>query len=53
VPRRHRDTGPLTAALDSPLVLCAARTFTDADLIASDVVYPHGRDVAGWIQARA
>jgi hypothetical protein len=29
--------------LDSPLALCDARTFTDADLIASDLVYPHVR----------
>ena len=28
---------------DSPLALCDARTFTDADLIASDLVYPHVR----------
>jgi hypothetical protein len=29
--------------LDSPLALCDARTFTDADLIASDLIYPHVR----------
>jgi hypothetical protein len=29
--------------LDSPLALCDARTFTDADLIASDLVYQHVR----------
>jgi hypothetical protein len=29
--------------LDSPLALCDARTFTEADLIASDLVYPHVR----------
>ena len=29
--------------LDSPLALCDARTFTDDDLIASDLVYPHVR----------
>jgi hypothetical protein len=29
--------------LDSPLALCDARSFTDADLIASDLVYPHVR----------
>jgi hypothetical protein len=29
--------------LDSPLALCDARTFTDADLIASDLVYSHVR----------
>jgi hypothetical protein len=29
--------------LDSPLALCDARTFTDDDLIASDLVYPHLR----------
>lgn len=29
--------------LDSPLALCDARTFSDADLIASDLVYPHVR----------
>ena len=29
--------------LDSPLALCDARTFTDADLIPSDLVYPHVR----------
>jgi len=29
--------------LDSPLALCDARTFTDADLIASDLVYLHVR----------
>jgi hypothetical protein len=28
---------------DSPLALCDARSFTDADLIASDLVYPHLR----------
>jgi hypothetical protein len=26
--------------LDSPLALCDARTFTDADLITSDLIYP-------------
>jgi hypothetical protein len=29
--------------LESPLALCDARSFTDADLIASDLVYPHVR----------
>lgn len=29
--------------LDSPLALCDARTFTNDDLIASDLVYPHVR----------
>jgi hypothetical protein len=29
--------------LDSPLALCDARSFTDADLIASDLVYQHVR----------
>ena len=29
--------------LDSPLALCDARTFTDDDLIASDLIYPHVR----------
>jgi hypothetical protein len=29
--------------LDSPLALCDARSFTDADLIPSDLVYPHVR----------
>ena len=29
--------------LDSPLALCDAQTFTDADLIASDLVYSHVR----------
>jgi hypothetical protein len=29
--------------LDSPLALCDARSFTDDDLIASDLVYPHVR----------
>lgn len=29
--------------LDSPLALCDARSFSDADLIASDLVYPHLR----------
>lgn len=29
--------------LDSPLALCDAQTFTDADLIASDLVYAHVR----------
>jgi hypothetical protein len=29
--------------LDSPLALCDAQSFTDADLIASDLVYPHVR----------
>lgn len=28
---------------DSPLALCDAQSFTDADLIASDLVYPHVR----------
>lgn len=28
---------------DSPLALCDARTFSDDDLIASDLVYPHVR----------
>lgn len=28
---------------DSPLALCDAQSFTDADLIASDLVYPHLR----------
>jgi hypothetical protein len=32
--------GPI---LDSPLALCDARTFTDDDLIASDLVYAHVR----------
>lgn len=29
--------------LDSPLALCDAQSFTDADLIATDLVYPHLR----------
>jgi hypothetical protein len=29
--------------LDSPLALCDARSFSDDDLIASDLVYPHVR----------
>jgi hypothetical protein len=29
--------------LDSPLALCDAQSFTDDDLIASDLVYPHVR----------
>jgi hypothetical protein len=29
--------------LDSPLALCDARSFTDNDLIASDLIYPHVR----------
>jgi hypothetical protein len=29
--------------LDSPLALCDARSFTDDDLIATDLVYPHVR----------
>jgi hypothetical protein len=29
--------------LDSPLALCDARSFTDADLIANDLIYPHVR----------
>lgn len=29
--------------LDSPLALCDAQSFSDADLIASDLVYPHVR----------
>ena len=29
--------------LDSPLALCDARSFTDDDLIASDLIYPHVR----------
>jgi hypothetical protein len=29
--------------LDSPIALCDAQSFTDADLIASDLVYPHVR----------
>ena len=32
--------------LDSPLALCDARSFTDDDLIASDLVYSHPD--AGW-----
>jgi hypothetical protein len=32
--------------LDSPLALCDARSFTDDDLIASDLVFPHPD--AGW-----
>jgi hypothetical protein len=29
--------------LESPLALCDARSFTDDDLIASDLIYPHVR----------
>jgi hypothetical protein len=34
------DPGPVQ---DSPLALCDARSFTDNDLIASDLVYAHVR----------
>ena len=39
---------------DSPLALCDARTFTDDDLIASDLVYRAcaRRDLVGRVQAR-
>jgi hypothetical protein len=33
-------SGPV---LDSPLALCDAQSFTDDDLIATDLVYPHVR----------
>lgn len=38
--------------LDSPLALCDARTFTDADLIASDLVYPHVRGETSRVEFR-
>ena len=35
---------------DLPLALCDARSFTDNDLIASDLVYAHVRgDLAGCV----
>src|SRR5690349_16135514 len=35
---------------DSPLALCDARSFTDADLIASDLVYPHVRGETSTVE---
>ncbi len=40
--------------LDSPLALCDAQSFTNDDLIASDLVYNHPqRDLAGRVQPSA
>ncbi|MBV9829660.1 MAG: methyltransferase [Alphaproteobacteria bacterium] len=39
--------------LDSPLALCDARTFTDADLIASDLVYKHVRGETSRVEYNA
>ena len=36
--------------LDSPLALCDARSFTDDDLIASDLVYPHVRGETSTVE---
>src|SRR4051795_10248989 len=38
--------------LDSPLALCDARTFTDNDLIASDLVYQHVRGETSSVEFR-
>jgi hypothetical protein len=38
--------------LDSPLALCDARSFSDAELVASDLVYPHVRGET-WSVAHA
>lgn len=38
--------------LDSPLALCDAQSFTDADLIASDLVYPHVRGETSTVEYR-
>ncbi|MGA3003651.1 MAG: CmcJ/NvfI family oxidoreductase [Acetobacteraceae bacterium] len=38
--------------VDSPLALCDARTFTDEDLIASDLVYNHVRGETSRVQFR-
>jgi hypothetical protein len=38
--------------LDSPLALCDARSFTDADLIATDLVYPHVRGETSSVEYR-
>jgi hypothetical protein len=38
--------------LDSPLALCDARTFTDEDLIASDLVYAHVRGETSRVEYR-
>jgi hypothetical protein len=37
---------------DSPLALCDARSFTDDDLIASDLVYPHVRGETSTVEYR-
>jgi hypothetical protein len=37
---------------DSPLALCDARTFSDDDLIASDLVYPHVRGETSSVEYR-
>jgi len=39
--------------LDSPLALCDARTFTDDDLIASDLVYPHVRGETSSVEYKS
>ena len=36
--------------LDSPLAVCDARSFTDDDLIASDLVYPHVRGETSTVE---
>lgn len=36
--------------LDSPLALCDAQSFTDDDLIASDLVYPHVRGETSTVE---
>jgi hypothetical protein len=38
--------------LDSPIALCDARSFTDRDLIASDLVYPHVRGETSRVEYR-
>lgn len=38
--------------IDSPLALCDARTFSDADLIASDLVYAHVRGETSRVEFR-
>jgi hypothetical protein len=39
--------------LDSPLALCDARTFTDGDLIASDLVYAHVRGETSRVEYKS
>jgi hypothetical protein len=39
--------------LNSPLALCDAQSFTDADLIASDLVYPHLRGETSSVEYKS